>query len=729
MKKKANQKRKKKDFKQRFEKIYSFFEKRPIVAFTALTLLLMIGVFLMERGSEWFKASILEAPKFDGTVMPVKKIPNWKKGFGKNTKKYSQYAAGDLINFPRYDINQLRSNKEDNATVNAKITYPVVYMGNYKNDHLQGAGSHLAIDIKLPIGTPIYNIANGKVIKVKLSNSGFGNHLCVEHSNVPVNGKNETIYACYNHLEKILVKEGQIIKKDVQIATSGESGTSTTPHLHFQIDRSTAPWHPWWPFTSSQALAANLSFFQAINTGLGKNEAQKNTINPMEWVQANLNATSSTSTSATTNNATQKDPVEKKKVFKEFEIKGDKNKLKIKEKLIITIKALDEEGKIFEEINKEEVKLLSNDKSLNLPEAKFEKGIAKIEVTFQTAGNKNIVVKKDKIMKTLKIIVEEDSAAKENKEDDDKKENNNVSPENSNDEKQDENEDNTHAAASTASVHSFAIRFNEDNFNVGVASKIFIDKLDQDEQKTQKSFKGTAKLTLLQGKGSFSKEKIESKDFNENGTAEITFTPKNNDKIKIKIQSGVLIGESERIAVKEKVKLLFSDVPVSHPFYEAITSLKKKGIIDGFSDGTFKPNNNITRVATIKMLLLGLKINIISGQIAFADTSNNQWYKDYLFTSVENKIVNGFPDNTFKPANNINRAEFFKILLKTAKVNVPTTPLEKDPFNDVPKNAWFAGYAKYAKDKGLLNFKNNKFEGEKLMNRGEISYALDKLIE
>jgi len=89
----------------------------------------------------------------------------------------------------------------------------------------------------------------------------------------------------YSHLKSMVVNEGDIVRKGDLIGYSGISGNASTPHLHFQIDKDTAPWHLYWPFTSKEASDAGLTFTEAVNAGLNQDLAIANTINPLIYIQ------------------------------------------------------------------------------------------------------------------------------------------------------------------------------------------------------------------------------------------------------------------------------------------------------------------------------------------------------------------------------------------------------------------------------------------------------------
>lgn len=142
----------------------------------------------------------------------------------------------------------------------------------------------------------------------------------------------------------------------------------------------------------------------------------------------------------------------------------------------------------------------------------------------------------------------------------------------------------------------------------------------------------------------------------------------------------------------------FSDVSTAHTHYVAITSLVDQGILQGYEDGTFQPGNNVNRAEALKIILMGAGITVdgeSNAGILFSDVDSSDWYFDYVSTAVSLGIVQGYNDGTFKPEQTVNRAEAMKMLLAAAEISV-SAPASA-PFADTQISEWFSGYAAYAK--------------------------------
>ena len=95
---------------------------------------------------------------------------------------------------------------------------------------------HGGMDIAAPVGTEVRAMASGKVVMVRWDSKkvngqirGYGRYVVIQHDN--------GYYSLYAHLEKdgVLVKEGQEVKDGDPIASSGNTGGSTGPHLHLEV--------------------------------------------------------------------------------------------------------------------------------------------------------------------------------------------------------------------------------------------------------------------------------------------------------------------------------------------------------------------------------------------------------------------------------------------------------------------------------------------------------------
>lgn len=105
----------------------------------------------------------------------------------------------------------------------------------------------------------------------------------------------------------------------------------------------------------------------------------------------------------------------------------------------------------------------------------------------------------------------------------------------------------------------------------------------------------------------------------------------------------------------------FSDVFSVTPYAEAINALREKGVIDGYSDGTFKAGNTINRAEFLKIVLESRDDEELSGDDCFPDV-NDEWFAKYVCSAKKEGIVAGYPDGSFRPEQEINFVEASKIM-------------------------------------------------------------------
>lgn len=217
---------------------------------------------------------------YTGTAPPIAFVPDYQRWSHPDTP-YRDVPAEVLIPLPTY-----ASLSNDPAE---PVVYSIGHMGSYRTGR-EGDGSHPGIDIRAPEGTPIRSIANGVVTQVR-EDDGFGKLIVIRHPHMPdpEHPATETVlHSVYAHLREQFVTEGEVVHKGQEIGLSGSTGIVTGPHLHFQIDRDTAEWHPYWPFTGADLRQAGWTLTEAINNGLKQEQGYAHTVNPMLFVQANF---------------------------------------------------------------------------------------------------------------------------------------------------------------------------------------------------------------------------------------------------------------------------------------------------------------------------------------------------------------------------------------------------------------------------------------------------------
>ncbi len=131
----------------------------------------------------------------------------------------------------------------------------------------------------------------------------------------------------------------------------------------------------------------------------------------------------------------------------------------------------------------------------------------------------------------------------------------------------------------------------------------------------------------------------------------------------------------------------FSDVPQSFWGYSAISALSDAGIINGYAGNVFKPNKGLTRAefATIVARAMGIKVAGKKTK-AFKDVGGH-WAEGSIAALSENKFIGGYGDGTFRPNSYLTRAEAVKMINKAVRMEVKIQ-VEKQKFSDLKPSHW-----------------------------------------
>lgn len=160
---------------------------------------------------------------------------------------------------------------------------------------------------------------------------------------------------------------------------------------------------------------------------------------------------------------------------------------------------------------------------------------------------------------------------------------------------------------------------------------------------------------------------------------------------------------------------------------KAIQDERVISYIEGYPDETFKPQNNVTRAEAAQMF--ATLINGGSGfgfgdKTKFSD-ANDEWYSAAVNYVVEKKLISGYPNGTFKPNESITRAEFAQMIsgyIKTEKTN-------KSDFNDI-KDHWAKdAIDKLNGNKNVSGYPDGTFKPNEKITRAEAVTILNSVFD
>lgn len=164
----------------------------------------------------------------------------------------------------------------------------------------------------------------------------------------------------------------------------------------------------------------------------------------------------------------------------------------------------------------------------------------------------------------------------------------------------------------------------------------------------------------------------------------------------------------------------FSDVPHDHPYARDIDHSKRSGFVQGYPDGTFRPDEGVNRAELVKMIVeatgksaqASACSHVQGSTVLFADLQAGAWYNPYVCAAKLSGIINGYPDGTFRPQQQVTLAEAAKILAIAYEISVTKARGEE----------WYAPYHRALAEAGALPPSIVRYEQP--LTRAELAYIL-----
>jgi len=168
----------------------------------------------------------------------------------------------------------------------------------------------------------------------------------------------------------------------------------------------------------------------------------------------------------------------------------------------------------------------------------------------------------------------------------------------------------------------------------------------------------------------------------------------------------------------------------SHWGEEAIVKAVASGIASGYPDGSFAPDQSITRAEFTKLLVEGLGLTASNVELSFTDAESvPEWAQTYVKSAVAAGIINGYSDGSFRPNGEINRAEMAVMIVKALGLELEAA--ESLSFSD---NEGIPAFAKQqvatAVKHGLVQgLSNNKFGADQSASRAQAVTIILRALE
>ena len=183
-------------------------------------------------------------------------------------------------------------------------------------------------------------------------------------------------------------------------------------------------------------------------------------------------------------------------------------------------------------------------------------------------------------------------------------------------------------------------------------------------------------------------------------------TPDNGQTLVVNFWDGLPGADWYHIQVQVTYPTTFPDVPADYWAYSQITACVNAHIVAGYLDGTYKPTDPVTRdqmAVYISRALAGGDDKVPAGPTTatFSDVATDYWAFRYVEYAVDQNVVKGYSDGTYKPTDQVDRGQMPVFIARAIATPADGadlanyTPPATATFPDVPTNFWAYKYVEY----------------------------------
>jgi len=171
----------------------------------------------------------------------------------------------------------------------------------------------------------------------------------------------------------------------------------------------------------------------------------------------------------------------------------------------------------------------------------------------------------------------------------------------------------------------------------------------------------------------------------------------------------------------------FSDMQ-GHFAETAVQKLTEKGFLNGYPDGTFRPDKPITRAEVVTMLSK-IGFHFVESESDFKDVQADDWFFQPVTNGAKGGVINGYPNRTFQPNKNMTRFEAISLCSKLVRSdNYNSIQLPYEDTAQIP--SWVNTAVRNLYSANVIGeYPNNRINGEEVITRGEITSMLAKILE